>query len=281
MRRTTVLFLAGAMALGVAAPAMADYVRLGSVDVGYRVDMDTAYSRFGGRMESLRLTASRSDIYCRSVIVRFDNGETQNVFSGRLDEHVPVDVDLRGRARRVDNIRFLCRSDEYRGGKIYVAGEVGRYRDEWRHDRDWDSTWAGLFGVDDMDRDHRGGWDHHGDWGGHADWGSGMGAGDWISLGTQSFEGRNDHESNFTGWAGRHIDRVGFRPVDGDARCMSIVATLEDGQKVKLVSGVYMMQRGRMAVFDLPGYRRNLTKLYMRCRAVGDYSVAIEAFARR
>jgi hypothetical protein len=275
------------MALGIAAPAMADYVRLGSVDVGYRADMDTAYSRFGGRMESLRLTASRSDIYCRSVIVRFDNGETQNVFSGMLDENRPVDVDLRGRARRVDNISFLCRSDGFRGGKIYVAGEVGRYRDEWRRDRDWDTTWSVMFGggMDsdhhDWDGDHRGDGDHHDDGDRRGDWGGGMGASDWVSLGTQSFEGRNDRESNFTGWAGRHVDRVGFRPVNGDARCMSIVATLEDGQKVKLVSGVYMMQRGRMAVFDLPGDHRNVTKLYMRCRAISDYSVTIEAFARR
>jgi hypothetical protein len=276
MKRMTVLLSAAVMVLGVAAPAMADYVRLGSVDVGYRTDMDTEYTRFGGRLESLRLTASRSDIYCRSIIVRFDSGDIQNVFSGRLDERVPVEVDLRGRARRVQDIRFVCRSNEYSGGRIHIAGEVGRYRDEWRRDRDWDRTWSGMFGGDrDFDHGRRGG----GDWGG-GDWGGG-GSGDWVSLGTQSFEGRNDHESNFTGWAGRHVDRIGFRPIDGDARCMSVVVQFEDGQKVKLVSGVYMMDRGRMSVFDFPGHSRNLVKVYMRCRAVGDYRVAIEVFAHR
>lgn len=128
----------------------------------------------------------------------------------------------------------------------------------------------------------------HGDWGRHGDrdhqgdWGRGPGPDeDWISLGVQSFEGRNDKESTFTGWAGRHIERVGFRPVDGDARCMSIVATMEDGEKIKLVSGSVVMERGRLETFDLPGRHRNVSKLYMRCRALGDWRVQIEVLTRR
>jgi len=120
---------------------------------------------------------------------------------------------------------------------------------------------------------HAGGGDRRG-------WDRGPGD-DWMPIGTQSFEGRNDHESTFTDWAGRHVDRVGFRPVDNDAVCMSIVVTFEDGEKVKLVSGRYMMQRGEMAVFDLPGRHRNVEKLYMRCRALGDWRVGIEIFVRR
>ena len=147
-----------------------------------------------------------------------------------------------------------------------AAPAVGQHDWDHRGDRDWG--------------DRHGDRDHHGDWDRHDDWGGG-GRGDWISLGTQSFEGRNDHESTFTGWAGRHVERLGFRPIDGDARCMSIVATFDDGYKYKIVSGVAMMDRGRMQVYDLPGRRQNITKLYMRCRAVGDYRVAIEVFARR
>jgi hypothetical protein len=283
MNRTTTLFLAAAAAAAaISVPAMADYVRLGSVDVGFRSDSDTAYTRFGGRMESLRLTASRSDINCRSVIVRFDNGEVQNVFSGRLDERRPVDVDLRGRARRVSSINFLCRSDEFRGGKIFIEGEVGRYRDEWRRDRDWDRMWSGLFGGmgggmggGDMRRGGMGHGDRMGPRGGM------MGADrDWISLGRLSFEGRNDRENTFTGWEGRHIESIALRPVDGDARCMSIVATFDGGRKVKLADG-RPLERGRMTMYDLPGHNRNLAKLYMRCRALGDYRVTIEVFAHR
>lgn len=301
MKAITALAGVAALAAAFTAPAMASYVRLGNVDVSYRTDTDTAYSRFGGRLESLRLTASRSDIYCRSVVVQYDNGERQNVFNGRLDERRPIDVDLRGRARKVDSIRFNCRSDEYRGGRIYVDGEVGRYRDEWRRDRDWDRLWAGLFGMGpgmgsgmgmgpgpgpDRDRD---GWngDRRGPDRDRDGWNGdrrgpdrGWNDRDWISLGQQSFEGRNDKENTFAGWAGRRIERIALRPLDNDAQCMSIVATLEGGRKIKLADG-RLLERGRVTTYDLPGHDRNLAKLYLRCRAVNGYRVTIEILTRR
>jgi uncharacterized protein YraI len=305
MKRMATVFGAAVLALGVAAPAMAEYVRLGSVDVGFRTDSDTAYSRFGGRLEGLRLMASRSDIFCRSVLVRYDNGETQNVFSGRLDERRPVEVDLRGRARRVDSISFVCRSDEFRGGRVFVEGEVGRYRDEWRRDRDWDRMWSGIFGgtmggPDRMgDHDRMGGPDRMGDhdrmggpdrMGDHDRMGGpdrmgdhdrmGGPGGDWISIGTQSFEGRNDSEKTFASWGGRHVERIGLRPLEADAQCMSIVATFDGGHKVKLADG-RTLQRGQMNVYDLPGRERNISSIFLRCRSMSGYHVSIEIFARR
>lgn len=303
MKRMATVFGAAVLALGVAAPAMAEYVRLGSVDVGFRTDTDTAYSRFGGRLESLRLMASRSDILCRSVLVRYENGEVQNVFSGRLDERRPVEVDLRGRARRVDSISFVCRSDEYRGGRIFVEGEVGRYRDEWRRDRDWDRMWSGIFGgamggpdrMGDRDHDRWGDHDRMGDrdhdrWGDRDHMGDrdnrggpdrmGGPGGDWISIGTQNFEPGNDREKTFTGWGGRHVDRIALRPLDADAQCMSIVATFDGGHKVKLADG-RILQRGQMNVYDLPGREQNISSVYLRCRAVNGYRLSIEIFARR
>lgn len=271
MQRTTPLFFAAAIAVGLAVPANADYVRLGSVDVGFHTDLDTVYSGFGGRLESLRLTASRSDIFCRSVVVKYVNGDRQNVFSGRLDEHSPVDVDLRGRARRIDSIRFVCRSDEFRGGRIYIAGEVGRYGGEWRHSPDWDRRWGGIFGPDWGRR-----WEHDEGWSRDDGWDPNF----WVSLGRESFEGRHDRESTYAGWAGRHVERLGLRPLDGDARCRRIVATFENGQRTELARDEYL-ERGRLRVFDLPGVERNLVSVYMSCRAVGDYRVVIEVYARK
>ncbi len=271
MKAVTMALGAATMAAALAAPATANYVRLGNVEVGYRADSDTAYTRFGGRLESLRLVAGRSDIVCRSVTVRFDNGEVQNVFSGRLDERRPVAVDLRGRARRVDSIRFLCRSDERRGGQIFIEGEAGQFRDEWRRDRDWDRSWAQIFGQEPggmRGPDRMGGPDRIG------------GDRDWIVLGRQSFEGGNDKESTFTDWKGRHVDRIALRPLESDAQCMSIVATFDSGRKVKLADG-RSLERGRIAVYDLPGNARDVSKVYLRCRAVSGYRVTIEILARR
>jgi hypothetical protein len=282
MKRLTLLTIAAAMTIGVSVPAMADYVRLGSVDVGYRTDADTAYTRFGGRMESLRLTADRSDVFCRSIRVRYANGDVDDVFHGALREDRPVNVDLRGRSARVDSIRFVCRSDEFRGGKIYIAADVGRYRDEWRRDRDWDRMWSGLFGMG-PGPDMHGGPDHDMHGGPDRDMHGGPDRDEWMSLGTQSFEGRNDTESTFTGgWTGRNVERIGLRPLDADARCMRVVVTFRNGHKVKLedlLPGV--LQRDRVAVLDLPGHDRDIRNLFLRCRALGEYRVRIEILVRK
>ena len=42
------------MTAGFSAPALADYQRLGSVDVGFHMDKDTQWTRFGGGMEGLK-----------------------------------------------------------------------------------------------------------------------------------------------------------------------------------------------------------------------------------
>jgi hypothetical protein len=265
MNRTSMIFVAAAVAIGFTAPANAEFVKVGSVGVGFHTDRDAVYRDFRGRMESLSFTATRSDIYCRSIIVRYGNGDTQNVFSGRLNEHRPVVVDLRGRAPRVDSVRFVCRSQEWDGGRIFISAEVGRYRGEWGRD----FGHGGGMGPGGMGP------------GGMGPGGGMMGPGnEWISLGRESFEGRNDRESAFTGWAGHRVERIALRPLDGDARCMSIVATFENGQKVKLADN-RVLERGRMTVYDLPGYQRNIRKLYMRCRAVGDYRVVIEVLVRK
>ncbi len=103
---------------------------------------------------------------------------------------------------------------------------------------------------------------------------------DWSVLGRQSFEGRNDSESTFADWNGRHVDRIALRPVESDAQCMSIVATYDGGRKVKLADG-RTLERGRVAVYDLPGDQHNLSKVFLRCRASSGYRVTIEILARR
>lgn len=263
MKRGTMLALAAVMSVGISAPAMADYVRLGSVDVGFRTDRDTQWTRFGGPLEGLRLTADRSDIYCRSVVVDYRRGRSENVFSGRLREDRPVNVDLRGDRARVNKITFTCRSDERRGGKIYIMADVGRYRDDWRRDPDWSRLWAGIFGMDDRRGDR---WDRRHD--------------DWTSIGRVSFEGRRDSESAFTGWAGRSVDSIGLRPVDNDARCSRIRATFAGGRTRDLATGG-RLERGRVNEIEIPGRDRNITRLDMTCRSLGDRRVTIEVLVNR
>lgn len=267
MKRTKILALAAVMAAGISAPAMADYVRLGSVDVSYRTDSDTAYSRFGGRMEGLRLTADRSDVLCQRIRVNYADGSREEVFTGALREDRPVNVDLRGGARRVNSIDFRCRSDEFRGGKIYIMAEVGRYRDEWRSSPDWVRLWAGILGgLDTRDRGDR--WDDRHN--------------DWVTLGRESFDGRRDTETSYTNWRGRSVDRIALRPVDNDARCSRITVQFGRGRARDIaIDPRERLRQGQVKVLDLPGGDRNIRALNLSCRADRGRHVTIEILARR
>jgi hypothetical protein len=254
-----VLILAALLAGGASAPAMADYVRIGSVDVGFRMDRDSAWSRFGGGMEGLRLIASNSDIACRNIRVTFGDGTQQNVFNGVLQEESPVDVDLRGGVRRVQRIDFACRSDRAEGGKIFLAADVGRYRAEWQRSPEWTTTWSRVFTG----------------WNGSSDPNS------WVSLGRQRFEGR-EVESSFAGLNGRSVDRIGLRAVNADAHCARVRVTFGNGNTRELdVSQLGHMEQGRVYRIDLPGGERNIVRLAMVCRPVGAPGVAVEILARK
>ena len=259
MKRTTLLATAAAVVtLGAAAPAMADYVRLGSVDVGNHMDKDTTWSRFGGGMEGLRLEADGNDVTCRKIVAHFGDGSQQDVFSGKLREDRPVSVDLAGGTRTVRDVSFTCRSDERGGAKIYLSAEIGRYKNDWMRSPDWAAFWSRTFNWSAPRNDD---------------------PNYWVTLGRQSFEGRKDREQSFTGWNGKSVDRLGFRAVNDDARCSKLRVTFGNGKTSTLDVG--RLDQGRVKQVDLPGGDRNVTRVNLVCSAVNRNSVTVEILARK
>lgn len=257
MRNVAFAAAVAAGVAGFAAPASAAYVRLGSVEVGFKVDRDTNWTRFGGRMEGLRLKADRSDIQCRSIRVLYGNGKWGKVFSGRLREDQPVKVDLQGGLRIVKRIDFVCRSLERGGAKINIMADVGRYRDDWKKSPEWNNVWAKLFNL------------------GAA--GPAPQRNSWVRIGRKRF---SDYEMITGQWKGHRVARVGLRPVDGNASCTRVRANFANGTSVALDPGKFdRMQRGRLYQADLPGKDRTIVKLGLVCHALGDAAVTIEVLA--
>jgi hypothetical protein len=262
-----ILLVTGAFVMGATGPALADFVRLGSVDVGYRMDRDTSWSRFGGPMEGLRFVAGGSDILCRSVVVTYGNGERQNVFRGMLSERQPVAIDVRGGARRVKRVDFTCRSDRFRGGRIFVAADVGRYRAEWQQSPEWAGYWSRVFNW----APPRGG-----------AMGGAFNSDRWVKLANEQFGFGGDRESHVTGWGGRNVDRIALRAIDGDARCTRLRAQFANGDINELnARSLVHMQQGLPYTIDLPGDTRNIVRLNLICRALGQQGVTIAIFARK
>lgn len=258
MKLTRMAALAAILTAGVSAPALAAWDTVGSVDIRSGRDNDVRHFDFGGPVERLQFRADDSDIMCRSVTATFGNGRTQQIFSGRLREGRATGVDLPGTARNVTRLDFQCSAMERRGGTIKVMADVGRYRSDWMRGRNWGATWAHVF-----------------NWGSNA-------INDWKYAGDARFEGRDDSESTFTGWRGRNSDAIALKPLDANARCSRVTATFANGSTQNLaIHNGDMLRQGEFNSLDLPGDKRNVTSLYMKCRATDARRVTIQIFTSK
>lgn len=258
------VLMAGALSCGLAMPAMADWYRIGSVDVSHGMDRDTSYSRFGGGVDKLRLDVRDSDVRCRSVRATFANGSSDEIFRGRLQPGRPQDVDLPGDRAHVTKLDFTCRASSRAGATIAISADVSSYRDEWRRSPDWNRSWAGIFN-----------WDR-------PSGGPGWSDNDWVRIGTQTFQGHNDRDTVVAGWRGRSVERIAVKPLNGDARCTRITARFGNGRTRDLnVDRGMRMRQGRGYSFDLPGGNRNLREVVMQCSPLDRRSVRIEVLAKK
>jgi hypothetical protein len=278
MRSPRLLTMAAVLFSGVAVPAFAAWDRIGSIDVSFRPDHDVQYGNFGGRVEALALQARGADVLCRDVTATFGNGDTRQIYHGVLPRGRNVSLDLPGEARMVRRIDFNCRSMSREGSRLDISADVGRYQAEWRRSPDWDRTWSRIFPwANDRDRDNdrdRVGRDRYIT--GRLD------TSGWIPVATERFEGRNDHQMSFTGWRGRNLDAIGFRPLNDDARCREVTVTFEDGSRSALnIENGNLLREDRITMVDLPGNRRDVMRIDMNCHAEHGNMVTMEVLASR
>ena len=264
--------LAAVAVVALATPAHAAWQNIGSVEFDRGGDHERQYGNFGGPVERLQLTASGNDVQCRSVTVTFGNGKTRKVFEGDIREGRSIAIDLPGREREVRRLDFRCRSDGRRDARVEVAADLGGYADVWRRN----PTWAWLFNPGGQHRGH----DAHPRGRGHYPEAGRFNG--WTRLGIESFEGRRDRETTSTGWAGRKVDQIALRAVNGDARCTRVFVTFRNGRTRDLdIGNRGMLRQGDFRRIDLPGKERNMTQVQLVCRPVGDRQVYIESYGRK
>ncbi len=104
----------------------------------------------------------------------------------------------------------------------------------------------------------------------------------WVRLGFERFQGPRDRETQFAGWGGRSVERIGLRALDGFMRCTRVRAEFGNGNVRDLdTGGLYRMVPGRVYRIDLPGNDRKVVRLTLRCRALGQYAASVEVLARK
>ena len=259
MLKTAFLGMTAVAALAIATPAEAQWVKLSDVHIDHGRDRESSYAQFAGPVERLSFTAQGSDMYCRSIGVEYQNGERQQVYSGKLMQGQPVNADVAGNARRIERLHMACSATDRRGGVLVVGADVGRFHQAWEKSKMWASRMARDF-ERNVGLDKQGG---------------------WVTIGRENFQGRGDAETSFAGWHGKSVDRIALRPIDSDARCLRVSATFDNGRTRDLdIDRHDVIERGRMMEIDLPGHDRNLRRVDLHCRAVGDRDVTIEVLAK-
>ena len=235
---------------------------IGTVEFDYDGNRERQSGNFGGPVEAIRLEARDSAVQCRNVRVMFGNGRSRNVFDGRLPERRGITIDLPGDDRNIRRVVVDCRSLSPYGSRVDIAADIGRYREAWQRHPDFDRFWRDRFGWarDRRDRGNAG----------------------WVPLGVQRFEGRRDSEASFPGRRGRQTDSIALRPINADARCRRVTATFGNGRSRDLDIGPYdFLAQDRLYRIELPGYERNIERIDMTCRAVGEPGVTMQVLASR
>jgi len=279
MRKTRLLALVVALCAGAAVPASSQpaygpWDRIGSVDFSFRPDRETEYGNFGGRVEALSFRARNGTVRCADISATFNNGRTRTIYSGTLPRGRDVVVDLPGQSRMIRRIDFNCRSLFPRVTRVDIAADIGQYRADWRRSPDWDRMWSRMFNWDD---------DQYAYGGAGFDRLEGpLDSAGWITLGSEVFDGYYDRETTVTGFAGRDVDRLAVRPINDDARCSQITATFANGATRALnVDDREILEEDRVYELDLPGGRRDVTRIDMACHAESGRQVTMLVMANR
>ncbi len=248
---TRMALFSTAAAAAVCICGHAALVHIGSVDVGPSPSLAMAFSQFGKPVRRLRFTAQNDSVTCRSVQAIYEDGTSDQVFSGQLRQNQSVDADVPGRSRDLDSLSFDCRTNGKSAASIDVVADVSRFEavsDRGRAD----------FGHEFWRAERRG----------------------WRAVARAQFYGHNDRVTANAGLRARRVDRIALQPTDGDVRCMQVSATFGNGHTYALafVKGE-VLRRGHLTVLDLPGLKRDVYSVHLRCSTVGGSFATVRVLA--
>ncbi len=258
------LLVSAGLSAALVTPALAAWDRVGSVDIDYRLERTSQYGGFEGPVEKLQLRAAGNDVSCRTVSAQFGNGQTANLWHGALRDGRPQNIDVPAIARDLRQVQFVCLAVGNKGARIEIYADTSG----WDAGRPASSGWvppSADVSLRPPVQPPTPGWNEN----------------DWIALGSARFASRED-ETTVNGANGRHFQQVGLRARGNNGQCRAVVIRFTNGEKVSLsVNGGQIMREDRLYQVELPGWRRNILRLALACRAVRSDFVSIQVYASR
>ena len=123
MRKSSVLLLSAALAVGAALPASAMVRQIGSVNVSADHYSKVSWSRFDGPVERLSLMPDNDTIQCDHITVNYRDGTSHDVFSGVLmqGQRQTILFPRDSNDGRIDDISFACKAENVDGARIALS----------------------------------------------------------------------------------------------------------------------------------------------------------------
>jgi hypothetical protein len=198
---------------------------------------------FTGPVERIRIHSNgRAD--CDKVGVTYENGDTQEVFSGVILDGQDQTITFPDQSRRVQAVSLNCRAEHEDGARLAVAADMPAF------------TPAGSYSR------------------------AVTPAGDLVLLASRDFGDLDQRTLMLGDSEPRAVRDIVLEPVGADARCRNVSARFDDGTTARAVpNGGDNLYEGRMYHAYIGSGNRDLSSINLTCEAEnGDY-VKINIYA--
>ena len=245
MKKARMIAIAAMLTAGSAIPALAAWNHVGNVEVSPYRYTDVQLGGFRGPVERIRFHSDgRAD--CDNIRVRYDNGETREVYSGALYDGQDQTITFPDRSSLVNAISFSCRATREDGAQIAVAADMPAFET------------ASPAIMDDY---------------------RAFPAGDVMLLASRDFGDLGQRTLMLGGTGPRPVRAIALEPIGADARCSSVRAMFDDGSSTRVTpnggNDLYEGHTYRAYV----GAHRDLNSVNLTCEAANGDHVKINVYA--
>lgn len=243
MKKAHTIAIAAMLTAGSAIPALAAWNHVGNVEVSPYRYTDVRLGNFQGPVDRIRFHSDgRAD--CDNIRVRYDNGQTREVYSGTLYDGQDQTITFPDRSNLVTAVSFSCRAAREGGAQIAVTADMPAFDIPAR-------------AVDDA-----------------------VPAGNVMLLASRDFGVPGQRTLMLGDTEPRSVRAIALEPVGADARCTSIRALFDDGSSSRVIpNGGKALYEGHLYKAYVDSGSRDLSSVNLTCEAANSDHVKINVYA--
>ena len=246
MRKTRVIAIAALLAAGSSLPALAEWNHVGDIQVSPDQYSNVQLGAFTGPVDQIRLhSAGRAN--CDNVRVIYENGDTQEIFSGAILDGQDQTISFPDRSRRLEAVSLDCRAAYEGGAHIAVAADMPY------------GTTGGAVRYAPV---------------------AAPPVSDMVLLASRDFGDLNQRSLMLSNTESRPVQTIALEPIGADARCRTMSTQFDDGSISRTVpNGGAELQEGHIYRSFVDSGGRDLNNINLTCEAANGDHVKINVYA--